>query len=103
MDTEPESVSVADIRVCEVLQALVCAKLVTVMVWLPATAVVAAEVRARMLVSELEPSIDASGPSKLVRAPKAVDKDDKSLPKVENAISFAAREINWFSHGVSTA
>jgi hypothetical protein len=76
-------------RVLDVLHELVVANFVTEMVWLPATAEVPAEVIARTLGSELEPSFDAKAPWKLVNALNAVDKDDRSVPIVDKAVSCA--------------
>src|SRR5271154_3259522 len=73
------------------------------MVWLPAAAVVPAEVSARTLVLELDPCFPASTPSKSVNDCAAVLSDDRSVPIEVSAVSSFPSEVNWFFHGVSTA
>src|SRR5271170_6459516 len=73
------------------------------MVWLPATAVVPAEVSARTSVFELDPCLPARTPSKSVNDCAAVLRDDRSVPIEVSAVSSFPSEVNWLFHGVSTA
>ncbi len=83
----PESVLSAGTAVPDVVQVSVWANCVTVTEWLPATAEVDAEVSARTLGLELDPSIEARAPSKFVRANEALERFESAVPIVEKAAS----------------
>jgi hypothetical protein len=70
-------------------------------VWLPAIAELLAEVKVNTSVSELEPSFDASTPSKSVSALTAVDSVARSVPMPLNAVSCAFKLVNCVCHGFS--
>jgi hypothetical protein len=81
----------------------VCARLVIVIVWLPATALDAAPVSCSTEVSELEPCFSDRTPWKSVSDWSAVERELRSMPIEVSAVSSACSDVSCVFHGVSTA
>src|SRR5271166_5142385 len=97
----PLNVSVAEIELLYCDE--VWARLLTMIVWLPATALVAAEVNSRTDSSELEPCFCDRTPSKSVSDWSEFDKELRSVPIEVSAVSSDCSDVSCVFQGVSTA
>jgi hypothetical protein len=78
------------------------ARFFTTTVCVPATAEEVAEVSVSTLVSELDPVFCAMIPVKFVSWLRSLDRLDISVPRLEIAVSWLCKELNWVFQGVST-